>query len=249
MTQAASPEALKTLARADLAALGFPHPAWSVPTLPDEPSVEDVLIVGGGQSGLMSAAALTWDGLKRVALIDAAPRGGEGPWTTFARMAELRTLKSAFGIEFNIPSLSVRAFIEARDGAGAWERFARVPREDWKAYLDWYADVFGLAVESGSQVVDVGPDPCWRPATTGPALGASPLSSPTRCRANATTTPIKSSTLRVSRASASACWDMARRPSTTRSSRCEMARRRRKCASGERACPASTRIARWRTRA
>ena len=159
MPPATSAEVLKSLARADLAALGFPGAPWVVPALPKEPGLEDVLIVGGGQSGLMSAAALIWDGLGKVAVLDAAPHGAEGPWTTFARMAELRTPKTAFGIEFNVPNLSVQAFIEARDGAGAWESFARVPREDWKAYLDWYAHVFGLDIESNAQVLDVGPDP------------------------------------------------------------------------------------------
>lgn len=159
MTPAASLEALSERARADLRSVGFPQAAWIVPPLRETSGVEDVVIVGAGQSGLMAAAALRWDGVSRVKLLDAAPKGGEGPWTSFGRMPELRTPKAAFGIEFNVPSLSVRAFIEARHGAGAWERFERLPREDWKAYLDWYAHTLGLVIENNAAVVDVSGDP------------------------------------------------------------------------------------------
>ncbi len=150
---------LKNLARADIAALGYPNAPWHVPSLGAEVSaIEDVVIVGGGQSGLMAAAALKWDGLRRVAVLDAAPRGSEGPWTSFGRMAELRTPKTAFGIDFNVPNLTVRRWFETRYGDGAWDALVRVPRRDWKDYLDWYAEVFDIAIENDSRVVDVAPD-------------------------------------------------------------------------------------------
>ena len=149
--------ALALKAKADLAALGFPGPPWRTPAL--DGSRDDVIIVGAGQTGLMAAAALKWDGVARVRLLDAGAPGEEGPWLTYARMAELRTPKTSFGIEFNVPSLSIRAWCAARYGEAAWEALTRVPREDWKAYLDWYAGVFGLRVENRARVVDVRGEP------------------------------------------------------------------------------------------
>jgi cation diffusion facilitator CzcD-associated flavoprotein CzcO len=154
----ASTDQLRDAARRDLAALGFPNAPWLVPTLQMDDGLEDVIVVGGGQTGLMAAASLKWDGLARVAVLDAAPAGSEGPWTTFARMAELRTPKTAVGLEFNVANLSVQRWFETRYGAAAWADLPRIPRTDWKAYLDWYADVFDIAIESDSAVIDIGPD-------------------------------------------------------------------------------------------
>lgn len=151
--------ALKDAALRDLALFGYPNAPWLVPSLPADDGIEDVIIVGGGQTGVMAAASLKWDGLTRVAILDAAPAGSEGPWTTFARMAELRTSKMTVGMEFNIANLSVQRWYETRYGASAWEALTRIPRTDWKAYLDWYADVFDLDIENDSDVVDIGPDP------------------------------------------------------------------------------------------
>jgi cation diffusion facilitator CzcD-associated flavoprotein CzcO len=74
-------------------------------------------------------------------------------------MAELRTSKMTVGMEFNVANLSVQRWFETRYGAKAWADLVRIPRTDWKAYLDWYADVFGLLIENDSHVIDIGPDP------------------------------------------------------------------------------------------
>lgn len=154
-----TPEHLTRAARDDLAALGFPAPAW-LPALtgPGPADVAEVAIVGAGQSGLIAAAALKWDGLTDIRIFDGAAPGAEGPWTTFARMQTLRSPKTQVGSEFNVPNLSVRRWYESRHGAQAWADLPAIPRTEWKAYLDWYAAVFDLPVRHGSEVLDVAPE-------------------------------------------------------------------------------------------
>jgi cation diffusion facilitator CzcD-associated flavoprotein CzcO len=150
---------LKQAARADLAALGYPNPPW-IADLPQcgATQIADVIIVGAGQSGIMSAAALKWDGVSKVRVLDSAAPGAEGPWLTFARMEELRTPKTQVGSEFNVVNLSVRRWFETVCGRHAWEELPRIPRKDWKAYLDWYAEVFEIAITNHCQVIDVAPE-------------------------------------------------------------------------------------------
>ncbi len=153
-------DALAARARADLEALSYPSARWVTPARrPDGAPIHAALIVGGGQSGLMTAAALRRDGVDDVVLLDRAPAGQEGVWDSFARMEELRTPKGLNGIEFGCPSLSVAAWYAARYGAGAWDALQRIPRRDWAAYLRWYRDTLGLAVESGTAVIDIRPAP------------------------------------------------------------------------------------------
>jgi FAD-dependent urate hydroxylase len=149
---------LAEAARADLALLGFPAARWLDPVegAPGVP-VDDVAIVGAGQSGITIAAQLLWDGLS-VRLFDAAPKGAEGPWTTFARMEELRTPKTLVGNEFNVANLSVRRWFEARHGEAAWQALPRIPRSDWKAYLDWYASIFDIPIENETKIIDIAPE-------------------------------------------------------------------------------------------
>ena len=145
-------------ARRDLSQLGYPAARWLTSTGHDDQTVDDVAIIGGGQSGVTIAAQLKWDGVDRVSVLDAAAPGQEGPWKTFARMEELRTPKTTIGTEFNVPNLSVRRWFETRYGAEAWETMARIPRTDWKDYLDWYAQVFEIRISNGVEVVDIAPD-------------------------------------------------------------------------------------------
>lgn len=145
-------------ARADLAALSHPTAPW-VPesTAPNGAPIDDVIIVGGGQSGMIIAAMLEREGLTSVSVLDAAPAGLEGPWVRYARMAELRTPKHLVGSELGIPSLSLQRWFETVHGLDAWKELDRVPRLDWKAYLDWFRDVTAISVQNRTTVGDVRP--------------------------------------------------------------------------------------------
>jgi FAD-dependent urate hydroxylase len=152
-------QALAERARAELVALAYPDRSWVVPMTVDGERCLDVLVVGGGQSGLAIAHGLRRDGVFNVAVLDARPAGQEGVWENFARMTELRTPKVQNGIEFGQPSLSVRAWFEARYGAPAWQQITRIPRRDWMAYLRWYRATLDLPVENDVSVTDIRPGP------------------------------------------------------------------------------------------
>jgi FAD-dependent urate hydroxylase len=159
------PAAARRLARLarqvqrDLAILDGANPRrWTAPTAPDGQNMLDVLVVGGGQGGLGTAFALRREGILSVRVIDRAPRGREGPWRTYARMHLLRTPKTAVGMDLGIPSLTARAWFEARYGRAAWDGMTAFPREDWNAYLDWYRDTLGIVVENGVALERVEPE-------------------------------------------------------------------------------------------
>ena len=114
--------------RRELTYLSYPSREWTVPRYRDGARVLDVLIVGGGQGGLATAFGLKLERITNVRIVDRSPRGLEGPWRRFARMRVLRTSKEVTGIDLGIPSLTPRAWYEARFGRQAWERIQRLPR-------------------------------------------------------------------------------------------------------------------------
>ncbi|MGJ4946787.1 NAD(P)-binding domain-containing protein [Bradyrhizobium sp. HKCCYLS20291] len=143
--------------RRELTYLGYPSREWTCARTLDGVPAVDVLIVGGGQSGLGTAFGLQREQITNIRIIDRNPRGREGPWRRFARMTTLRTPKDVDGIDFGIPSLTARAWYEAQFGRDAWERMQRLPQEVWRDYLDWYRDVLGLNVENEVELMSVEP--------------------------------------------------------------------------------------------
>jgi FAD-dependent urate hydroxylase len=143
--------------RRELSYLSYPPREWTLPRSRDGGGVLDVLIVGAGQSGLATAFGLKLERITNVRIVDRNPRGLEGPWRRFARMTELRTPKEVSGIDFGIPSLTVRAWYEAKFGRKAWDRIERIPQEIWRTYLDWYRDVLELPVENEVEVTSIEP--------------------------------------------------------------------------------------------
>lgn len=99
-------DALAAEARAQLELLSYPRHAW-VPE--NGEGVLDVAIIGAGQTGLVTAFGLLRERVQRVRIFDAAPAGGAGVWTTFARMKTLRTPKHVTGPDLGIPALTPRA--------------------------------------------------------------------------------------------------------------------------------------------
>ncbi|MFT3802030.1 MAG: NAD(P)/FAD-dependent oxidoreductase [Burkholderiaceae bacterium] len=149
--------ALRERARDDLAMLNFPAPDW-VPGAPGRaPSQVDVLIVGGGMCGQTAAYALLRDGVRTFRIIDAAARGDEGPWGTFARMLTLRSPKHLTGADLGVPSLTYRAWHEAAYGVEHWQSLHKITTLDWRDYLLWVRETVGVGVENGVRMTAVRP--------------------------------------------------------------------------------------------
>lgn len=144
--------------RDDLERIAHPRQPWLTPrTGPDGRPALDVVVVGGGQSGLAIAFGLMRARVDNVAVLDRAPRGGEGPWLTSARMRTLRSPKDFTGPDLDVPSLTYQSWHEARHGAAHWAALDLIAREDWAAYLLWVRDTVGIPVENGVTVTGLRP--------------------------------------------------------------------------------------------
>ena len=148
--------ALEAQIRKDLERIDHPSLAWLEPhPAPDGTQALDVLIVGAGQSGTAIAFALKRAKVDNILAIDAAPRGHEGPWRTFARMHTLRSPKDYTGPDLDIPSLTYRSWHEARFGLAAWDELGNIPREHWADYLLWIRDVTAIPVRNDTRMTAV----------------------------------------------------------------------------------------------
>jgi cation diffusion facilitator CzcD-associated flavoprotein CzcO len=150
--------ALEARVAHDLACLNYPPPDWVPPTPgPDGAPMLDVLVAGGGMCGQTVAYALRRDGIGRQRTIDARAEGLEGPWATFARMEMLRSPKHLTGPDLGVPSLTFRAWYEARFGADGWAALHKVWRLDWRDYLLWARRQVGVEVDGGVRLVAIEP--------------------------------------------------------------------------------------------
>ena len=116
---------------------------WNIPRahgfapemVPNGEIVHDVVIIGGGQSGMVAAFGLMREKVENILIIDENPQGLEGPWITYARMPTLRSPKYLTNMDLGIPSLTFRAWWEAQFGAEGWESLDKIPRREWMRYL------------------------------------------------------------------------------------------------------------------
>ncbi|MBT2649518.1 NAD(P)/FAD-dependent oxidoreductase [Bacillus sp. ISL-34] len=139
-------EALNEQVKLDLFYLGFGGADWVRPLHHPEGHVYDVVIIGGGQSGLGTAFGLLRERVSNILVIDENQEGLEGPWETYARMVTLRTPKHLTSIDLGVPSLTFRSWWEAQFGPKGWEEVVKIPRGDWMNYLRWYRKVLNLPV-------------------------------------------------------------------------------------------------------
>jgi cation diffusion facilitator CzcD-associated flavoprotein CzcO len=147
-------------ARDDLDRIAYPRASWLQPRIaPDGSTALDVLVVGGGQSGLAVAIGLMRAQVDNILVVDRAPRGLEGPWLSYARMHTLRSPKEYNGPDLDLPSLGYRAWHEARHGVADWQALGQIRREDWAAYLLWVRDTVGVPVRNDVAVTGIGPAP------------------------------------------------------------------------------------------
>jgi FAD-dependent urate hydroxylase len=151
-------DVLTAQVREDLARTAHPTMPWLEPRIgPDGKPALDVLIVGGGQSGVAIGFGLMRSQVHNILVIDRAPRGLEGPWRTYARMPTLRSPKDYTGPDLNIPSLTYRSWHEAKFGRDDWEALTIIPRELWADYLLWVRDATGVHVRNETAAIDIAP--------------------------------------------------------------------------------------------
>jgi cation diffusion facilitator CzcD-associated flavoprotein CzcO len=117
----------------------------------------NVVIVGGGQSGVAIAYGLKRKGVGRVDVIDQAAAGEAGIWRNVARMHQLRTPKTLAGPEAGNPALGFRAWYEALNGPAAFDALDRIPRLAWADYLAWFQQTAGVEVRYRTRLVEIEP--------------------------------------------------------------------------------------------
>ena len=150
--------ALTARVRDDLARIAHPRLPWLQPRIgPDGQPALDVLIVGGGQSGIAIASGLLRAHVSNILVVDKAPRGLEGPWLTYARMHTLRSPKDYTGPDLDLPSLAYQSWHEATYGEAHWHALDVIARQDWAAYLTWVRDTVGIPLRSEAEVIDIAP--------------------------------------------------------------------------------------------
>jgi hypothetical protein len=88
-------EALEACVRWDMELTAHPRAKWLTPHSVNGEEALDVLIVGAGQSGLATGFALLRDKVDNILLLDKAPRGMEGPWSTYVAYANLAQFEGA----------------------------------------------------------------------------------------------------------------------------------------------------------
>ena len=118
----------------------------------------NVVIVGGGQSGISIAHALGRAGVGRVDVIDRAEPGQAGIWRNIARMHQLRTPKALVpGPEAGNVALGFRAWYETLNGPAAFDGLDRIPRLVWADYLTWFQDTTDTKVRYRTRLVEIEP--------------------------------------------------------------------------------------------
>lgn len=152
--------ALEAQVRDDLAKTAHPSASWLEPKPgPDGQPALDVLIVGGGQSGLAIAFGLKRSQVTNILIIDKAEEGGEGPWLSYARMHTLRSPKDFTGPDLDTPSLTYQSWHEARFGRENWQALDLIPRQLWAEYLVWFRRTVDLTVRNGCELLEMASAP------------------------------------------------------------------------------------------
>ena len=149
---------LEEQVRHDLELISHPRMPWLTPKpAPDGTQALDVLIAGGGQSGVATAFGLKRWRVDNVAVVDKAARGLEGPWRTFARMETLRSPKDYTGPDLDVPSLTYPKWHIARFGEDNWQDLSLIPSHLWADYLLWVRDVTDVPVRNGVALRHIAP--------------------------------------------------------------------------------------------
>src|SRR5450755_648323 len=137
----------------DLELLEYPSRPWVAPrSAATGEAVYDVIIVGGGQSGLTAAFGLLRERVSNLLVLDQNPLDRAGPWLSFARMHTLRTPKYLTGPDLGIPNLTPRAWYAAQFGDSSWAALGMLPKELWAAYLAWYRETLNIPVTANTSV-------------------------------------------------------------------------------------------------
>lgn len=138
----------------------YSQQSWVLPAVTNGgKKIHDVVIVGGGQSGLTLTYNLRLRGIRRVVVVDSQQADKSGPWSSFARMPQLRSPKALRGPECSNPLLSFKAWFCSKYSRAEYEEFDFVPLEHWREYLSWYRRVLGIDTVNDTAITDIEWDP------------------------------------------------------------------------------------------